>query len=43
MSFLIATFHEIAIKYESDLKTQLVFLDISTIKWGHRTLNDLSI
>ena len=26
---LIVTFHETAIKYESDLKTQLVFLDIS--------------
>ena len=30
MCLLIVTFHEIAIKYESELKTQLVLLDIST-------------
>ena len=27
---LVVTFHKIAIKYESELKTQLVLLDIST-------------
>ena len=31
----IVTFHEIAIKYESELKTELVLLDISTI---HNTI-----
>ena len=30
MRFLIVTFHEIAIKYESELKTQLVLSGIST-------------
>ena len=30
MRLLIVTFHEIVIKYESELKTQLVLLEIST-------------
>ena len=30
MRLLIVTFHGIAIKYESELKTQLALLDIST-------------
>ena len=30
MRLLIVTFHEIAMKYESELKTQLILLDIST-------------
>ena len=30
MRLLIVTFHETAIKYESDLKTQFVLKDIST-------------
>ena len=45
MRLLIETFHEIAIKYESELKTQFILLDISTnhkvgsprssVKWSH--------
>ena len=30
MHLLIVTFHEVAMKYESKLKTQLILLDIST-------------
>ena len=30
MRLLVVTFHEIVIKYESELKTQLVLLEIST-------------